>query len=111
MKIAITTSDGDTVSHFGKARILHVYEFDEKSLKLTFLENRKSQIDLSMKHQWNILLDMIKDCDVVICAQAGMNAKFGLENAGIKVVLDEGSVEEVLERYKSHVEFMNKPLF
>ncbi|GAB6055697.1 hypothetical protein HYG87_07360 [Methanobacterium alkalithermotolerans] len=110
MKIAVTTSDGNNVSHFGKAKILPIYEFDEKNLKLTFLENRKSQIDVSMKHQWNMLLDMIKDCDVVICAQAGMNAKFGLENAGIKVVLDEGSTEEVLERYRKHVEFMNKPL-
>jgi hypothetical protein len=37
-----------------------------------------------------------------------MNGKFGLEQKGIKLVEDEGTVEEVLDRYIKHYNFMKK---
>ncbi len=111
MKIAIATANGDQVSHFGQAEIFFIYDLKEEDFKVSFLEKRKTNIDPSLQHQWNIVLNIIKDCDVVLCSQVGMNAKYGVENAGIKVIIDKGNQKEVLERYQKHLEFMNKPLF
>lgn len=109
MKIAVASSDGTKVDlHFGQAREFSIYDFDEE--KATFMERRHVEIIPDEKHQWHKSLDVIEDCDVVICVQAGMNAKYGLEQKGIKLVQDDGPIEEVLERYIKHYKFMNRPL-
>jgi len=109
MKIAVATSNGKDVEHFGKAQEFMIYEFDEE--KVDFIEKRESTKIKGEKHQWQKSLNVIEDCEVVICAQAGLKGKFGLKNAGIKLVEDEGSVDEVIERYVNHYKFMKKPLF
>jgi len=109
MKIAVATSNGKDVEHFGKAQSFMIYEFDEENVNFT--EKRESPKIKGEKHQWQKSLDVIGDCEVVICVQAGLKGKFGLKNAGIKLVEDEGSIDEVLERYVKHYKFMNKPLF
>jgi len=109
MRIAVASSDGKNVDlHFGKARNFLIYDFDGE--KAEYMENREVIIDPEEKHQWTKSLEVIKDCEVVICVQAGMKGKFGLEKAGIKLVEDEGPVDEVLERYIAHYKFMKKPL-
>ncbi len=110
MKIAVASSDGKVVdTHFGKAQHFFIFEFDEERTK--FLEYRESSIDPIQKYQWHKSLGIIKDCDVVICSEIGMKAKIGLESIGIKVVKDEGSIKEVLDRFIAHYKFMKKPLF
>jgi predicted Fe-Mo cluster-binding NifX family protein len=111
MRIAVARTDRDEVAHFGRAQIFSIYDFDEKSYEITFLEDRKTNINPEIKHQWSLSLELINDCDLVICAQLGINAKFGLEKADIKVVQDEGTVLDVLGNYVKHYKFMNKPLF
>jgi predicted Fe-Mo cluster-binding NifX family protein len=109
MKIAVASSDGSSVDlHFGQAREFSIYEFNEE--EATFIERRHVELKPDEKHQWHKSLDVIADCEVVICVQAGMNAKYGLEQEDIKLVQDEGPVEEVLERYIKHYQFMKKPL-
>ncbi len=109
MKIAVASSNGEDVDHFGKAQAFMIYEFDEENVH--FIEKRESTKIKGEKHQWQKSLDDIGDCEVVICAQAGLKGKFGLKNAGIKLVEDEGSVDEVLDRFINHYKFMKKPLF
>lgn len=109
MKIAVATSNGKDVDHFGKAQEFMIYEFDEENI--TFIEKRESLKVKGEKHQWKKSLDDIKDCDVIICVQAGLKGKFGLKNSGIRLVEDEGLVEEALKRYVDHLKFMEKPLF
>lgn len=109
MKIAVATSNGKDVDHFGKAQWFMIYEFDEENM--VFIEKRESPKIKGEKHQWQKSLDVISDCEVVICAQAGLKGKFGLKNAGIKLVEDEGSIDKVLERFSNHYNFMKKPLF
>ena len=77
MKIAIAKSDRDEVAHFGQAQIFSIYDFDEKSYEITFLEDRNTNINPEIKHQWSLSLELINDCDLVICSQLGMNAKVG----------------------------------
>ena len=109
MKIAVATSNGKDVDHFGKAQGFMIYEFDQENMN--FVEKRESTKTKGEKHQWQKSLDAIIDCEVVICVQAGLKGKFGLKDAGIKLVEDEGTVDEVLERFVNHHNFMKKPLF
>ena len=109
MKIAVATSNDKDVDHFGKAQGFMIYEFDGKNMN--FIEKRESHKIKGEKHQWQKSLDAISDCEIVICVQAGLKGKFGLKNAEIKLVEDEGSIEEVLEKFINHYNFMKKPLF
>jgi len=106
MKIALASSDGENVNlHFGKAIKFSIYEVEGN--KVEFLEFREVKKNPEEKHQWYKSLRIIKDCQVVICVQAGMKARLGLKKAGIKLLEDEGPANEVLQRYLRHEEFMN----
>ncbi|MCL2114871.1 MAG: NifB/NifX family molybdenum-iron cluster-binding protein [Methanobrevibacter sp.] len=109
MKIAIASSEGKNVDlHFGKARSLCIFDFDGENKK--FIERRTVEFIQDQKHQWMKTLKAIEDCDVVICVQAGFKSKFGIEEAKIKLVEDEGPLDEVLKRYIDHYKFMNSSL-
>ena len=109
MKVAVAASDDEKfVEHFGKAQKFLIYEFDGENIE--FIETRESPKEPDEKHQWGKSVKVIKDSDVVICVQIGINAKPGLKKMGKTVVEDEGTVSEVLERYVEHYKFMNRPL-
>jgi len=111
MRIAIASSDGKNVDlHFGKAKSICIFDFDEDGDNKTFVEKRTVEIELGEKHQWMKTLDTIRDCDLVICVQAGFKSKFGIEEAGLKLVEDEGPLDEVLNNYIEHYKFMKAPL-
>ena len=78
MRIALASSNGDIVDlHLGKAVSLVIYDVFDN------------------------------DCDVIISTKYGFKSKIKAEDAGIKLVSDEGPVEEVLQRYIDHYNFMN----
>ena len=107
MRIAIASSNGKDVDlHFGKAKSICIFDFDNDGNNKTFVERRTVEIEEGERHQWMKTLSSIEDCDIVICVQAGFKSKFGIEEAGIKVVEDEGPLDEVLNRYIDHYKFM-----
>ena len=109
MRVAVAASDDEKYAeHFGRAQKFLIYDFDGENIE--FIETRESSKVPGEKHQWVKSLDVLKDCDVVICVQIGMNAKPSLKKMGKTVVEDEGTVEEVLERFRKHQIFMSKPL-
>ncbi|KZX14741.1 NifB/NifX family molybdenum-iron cluster-binding protein [Methanobrevibacter filiformis] len=109
MKIAIASSDGENVDlHFGKANSLYIYNFDGDTTN--FIEKRTVDIDEDERHQWTKVLDKIQDCDVIIAVQFGFKSKFGIEEAGLKIVVDEGLVIDALKGYVDHYTFMKSPL-
>lgn len=108
MKIAIATSDQINTDHFGRALGFAVYVW--KGDQTEFIEYRQTKVDPEEKHQWQKGLSLLRDCEVIIAVQAGMTAKYGIKKANLKLVEDEGTVEEVLERFKKHEEFMSKPI-
>jgi len=102
MKIAIASADGKNVDlHFGKARSLCIFDFDKVNKK--FLEKRTVDFIPDQKHQGMKTLKAIEDCDVVICVQAGAKSKLLIEESGIKLVEDEGPIEEVLKRCRAYL--------
>ena len=107
MRIAVASSNGENVDlHFGKARSLYVYEYNEEKDEISFLEQRTVEIEVDMKHQNPKIIKAIEDCEVAICEQFGPKAAIYAEDAGLKLVKEEGSVEEALKNYVNHVNFM-----
>ena len=109
MKVAVAVSDDTKLTeHFGRAQKFLIYEFNGE--EAVFHDSRESVKVAGEKHQWGKSLNVIRDCDVVICLQIGMSAKAGLKRNGKKIVEDEGSVEDLLNRFIKHEQFLKKPL-
>lgn len=105
MKIAIVSSNGQDVDlHLGKGYSLYVYEYENDDL--TFVEHREIDIDLESQHQGSKVINACEDCDVIIAAKYGFKSKIKAEDAGVKLVEDEGSIDEVLKRFIDHYNFM-----
>ena len=104
MRLAVVSSDGKNVDlHLGKGKSVYVYDYDGK---LKFIEQRNVEIADDSKHQGSKVLKVCSDCDVIISVQYGFKSKIKAEDAGIKLVMDDGPVEEVLKRYIDHYNFM-----
>lgn len=105
MKLAVTSSDGANVDlHLGKGNSIYIYDFNDEGLE--FIEHRLVDIDVDGKHQGGKVIEACSDCDVLISVQYGFKSKIKAEDAGIKLVEDEGSIDEVLKRYIDHYNFM-----
>ena len=105
MKIAVVSSDGANVDlHLGKGNSIFIYEYENDSLDL--VEHRQIDIDVEGKHQGSKVIEACKDCDVLISLQYGFKSKIKAEDVGLKLVDDEGTIDEVLARYINHVNFM-----
>lgn len=105
MKIAVTSSDGQELdTHLGKASSIYVYQYEDD--KLSFLEHRQLDIEEDGKHQGSKVLDTCKDCQVIITVKYGFKTRVKATQLGIRLVMDEGSVEDVLNRYIEHYNFM-----
>lgn len=104
MRLAVVSSDGENVDlHLGKGKSVYVYDYEDE---LSFVEMRSVEIADDSKHQGTKVLKACEDCDVLISVQFGFKSKIKAEDQGIKLVMDEGPIDEVLKRYIDHVEFM-----
>lgn len=104
MRLAVVSSNGENVDlHLGKGKSVYVYDYEDE---LNFVEKREIEISEDSKHQGGKVIQACSDCDVLISAQYGFKSKIKADDAGIKLVIDEGPVDEVLKRYIDHVEFM-----
>lgn len=104
MRLAVVSSDGENVDlHLGRGKSVFIYDYDEE---LSFLERRDVEIADDAKHQGGKVIKACNDCDVLIAVQYGFKSKIKAEDAGIKLVMDEGPIDEVLQRYVDHVNFM-----
>ncbi|WP_405268981.1 NifB/NifX family molybdenum-iron cluster-binding protein [Methanobrevibacter sp.] len=104
MRLAVVSSDGENVDlHLGKGKSVYVYDYDED---VDFVERRDIEIAEDSKHQGGKVIKACEDCDVLIAVQYGFKSKIKAEDAGIKLVEDEGPIDEVLKRYIDHVNFM-----
>lgn len=104
MRLAVVSSDGENVDlHLGRGKSVYVYDYGDE---LEFVERREIEIADDAKHQGGKVIKTCSDCDVLICVQYGFKSKIKAEDAGIKLVMDEGPIEDVVKRYIDHVNFM-----
>ena len=109
MRIAVVSSDGKNVDlHLGRGKSVYVYDCEDE---IHFVERRDVEIAEDSKHQGGKVLKACSDCDVLISVQYGFKSKIKAEDQGIKLVMDEGPIDEVLKRYVDHADFMKKPVF
>ena len=103
MRLAVVSSDGENVDlHLGKGKNIYIYD------DLDFVEMREVEIAEDSKHQGGKVIKACEDCDVLIAVQYGFKSKIKAEDAGIRLVMDEGPIDEVIKRYLDHVEFMSQ---
>ncbi len=104
MRLAVVSSDGENVDlHLGRGKSVFIYDYDDE---LVFVERRDVEISEDAKHQGGKVIKICADCDVLIAVQYGFKSKIKADDAGIKLVMDEGPIDEVLHRYIDHVNFM-----
>ena len=104
MRLAVVSSDGENVDlHLGRGKSVFIYDYEDE---LKFVEQRDVEIAEDSKHQGGKVIKACEDCDVIIAAQYGFKSKVKADELKIKLVMDEGSVDEVLKRYIDHYNFM-----
>lgn len=104
MRLAAVSSDGKNIDlHLGKGSSIYVYDYDEE---ISFTEKRVIDISQDSKHQGGKVIQTCADCDVIFCVKYGFKSKIRADDAGIKLVEDEGPIDEVLKKYVDHVNFM-----
>ena len=108
MRLAVVSSDGKNVDlHLGKGKNIYIYDYDTE---LSFVEKREIKISEDAKHQGGKVIKTCSDCDVLFAVQYGFKSKIKADDANLKLVMDEGPIEDVLQRYINHVEFMKKSI-
>lgn len=104
MRLAVVSSDGENVDlHLGRGKSVYIYDYDED---VDFVERRDIEIAEDERHQGGKVIKACEDCDVLIAVEYGFKSKIKAEDMGIKLVTDEGPVDEVLNRYIDHYNFM-----
>jgi predicted Fe-Mo cluster-binding NifX family protein len=100
-KIAVAVKDtGKKVEHFGICEYFIVYDYDEDNCNIEYDNVIFSSKDHKPDNEeWEKSADSIKNCDIVICEKIGPIAKAEVEMMNIKVIEEEGPVEDVLDKF------------
>ncbi len=108
MKVAIASDDKRTISaHFGRTSGFVIFEVEGKEVKgEEYRPNTVTGHAMGSKgpgHNFDrhgLIIELLKDCDVVISHGMGMRIREDLEGAGIKVIItDETEVRRALDLY------------
>jgi len=112
VKIAIPTNDGINISaHFGRCREFLIFEAQNGQVKL--IETRinagcqehgsGSSDGVAEHHSHSGFVDVLRDCETVLCGGIGAGAVAALKAGGIPVVLVEaaGSAEQIVAAFQS----------
>lgn len=102
-KIAVAVkSNGKKVEHFGICEYFVVYNYDEDDHTIEYDNIIFSSKDHNPNsEEWEKSADSIKNCDIVICEKIGLIAKAEVEMMDIKVIEEEGLVEDILDKFIS----------
>lgn len=100
-KIAVAVKEtGKKVEHFGICEYFIVYKYNEDDYSIEYDNIIFSSKDhKSNSEEWEKSANSIKSCDIVICEKIGPIAKAEVEMMDIKVIQEEGIVEEVLDKF------------
>ncbi|MBE6493096.1 MAG: dinitrogenase iron-molybdenum cofactor biosynthesis protein [Methanosphaera stadtmanae] len=98
-KIAVSSKENGKVEHFGKCEYFLIYNYDENTHTIEYENVIVSSKDYNGTEEWEKSANAIEGCDIVICEKIGMVAKANVELMGMKVIEDEGTVENVLDNF------------
>jgi len=96
-RVAVASYEGMLVNqHLGQAEQLWIFEPGEAG-GFTMVETRPTPLPGSGERRWDQLGERLSDCRSVVCSSAGMKPKLALEEAGVRVQVAEGLIDEALE--------------
>ena len=100
-KIAVAVKDnGKKVEHFGICEYFVVYNYNENNSNIEYDNIIFSSKDHKPdSEEWEKSADSIKNCDIVICEKIGPKAKSEVEMMNIKVIEEEGPIEDILDKF------------
>jgi len=118
MKIAVITDNSETISsHFGRAQYYDVFTIKDDQIiaketrpkaghshfakeHLVHQQEQGHGTDPASQHRHNIMIEPIRDCDIVIAGGMGLGAYQGLTANGIRpIVTDKSDIKEALNSY------------
>ncbi len=102
-KVAVASTDGKVVNeHFGRAAKFFVISYDEDTLKILKVEERKvTPVCHGGSHDENDLehnIEILSDCDCVLVSRIGERAERKLSKRNISVFELPGIISESIEK-------------
>jgi nitrogen fixation protein NifB len=94
--IAVASREGMLINeHLGKADHFYIFKMEGNSFPL--VEVRKAPLAGTGIDRWINLSNLLKDCHTLLVNQAGEPPKTVLNDAGLKVLVTEGLIEQALQ--------------
>jgi nitrogen fixation protein NifB len=101
--IAVASREGMLVNeHLGQAKQFFVYDIQDPGFPVVELRNAPAAG--TGLNRWSQLADLLHDCKALIVNQTGEPPKAALTEAGIKVIVTEGLIEQALQSISSGAE-------
>jgi predicted Fe-Mo cluster-binding NifX family protein len=110
-RIAIGTKDGSNITeHFGGCSRFQILEIDQEDDSINFIEDRITGHQESCGvHQEVVIrekIDALKDCQLVLVKQIGVQSEKLLIHYGIVPLQNQGAINQALKKiivfYKKH---------
>lgn len=93
--IAVASREGMLVNeHLGHARQFYIYNIDDPALPV--IEIRNAPAAGTGMNRWLELAEVLNDCKVLLVNQTGEPPKAVLTEAGIRVIVTEGLIDQAL---------------
>lgn len=100
-RVAVATSDGIVVNqHFGHARAFHIYDIKEGQAEKLEIRRSEPACDTGQHDERAVLenLNLISDCQYLLCAKIGTYARLQAEQNGITPLEVPLAVDEALRK-------------
>lgn len=94
--VAVASREGVLINeHLGRATHFYVFKIEEGSFSL--VEVRNAPQPGEGVDRWVKLAYLLKDCHTILVNQAGQSPKLVLNDAGLKVIVTEGMINQALQ--------------
>lgn len=102
MKIAVASNNGKTVNlHFGDASCCLIFEVDVNQVNFVELREKPRKPIKDHSDRWKQSLELVNDCQVVLCSKIGLEPKEALQNEGIEAIESQKEVQDAIKDYLS----------
>ncbi|HOV15072.1 MAG TPA: NifB/NifX family molybdenum-iron cluster-binding protein, partial [Spirochaetota bacterium] len=104
--VAVASMEGILVNqHLGEAEEVYVYAY--KDGKPFFIEKRPLPLAGGGNKRWIEFTEVIKDCSAVLVSGAGDNPRGIFFGQGVKVIITQGVIEELVGNYFKGIPLIN----
>ncbi|MBI5679880.1 MAG: nitrogen fixation protein [Methanobacterium sp.] len=102
MKIAVASNNGKNVNlHFGDASNVLIFEVNGNQVNFVELREKPRKPIKDHSDRWIQSLELVSDCQVVLCSRIGLEPKEALQNKGIEAIGSQKEVRDAIKDYLS----------